>query len=127
MIVEGIEIPGAECSCGARLHASPSGSGDDWVWVDEDGQMLVSRHPPGYSEDPKGWWERLARENTAAYSIASARFALGMTGWLHRHTPTYPDPWTGGDVLRCCDMPMRLTPHGWVCRTPSCPRRRPGV
>jgi hypothetical protein len=108
-------IPAATCSCGARLHATSNHDGNDWVWVDDEGQSLVSRHPPGYSEDPKGWWDRLARENIAAYSDWSARFALGMTGWLHLHTPTHPDRFVG-DVPWCCEMPMRLTPRGWVCR-----------
>lgn len=129
MIVEGVEIPGAECSCGARLHAVPSGDGDDWLWVDESGQLLVDRHPEGYHDDPKGWWDRLARANVAAYSDWSSRFALGMTGWTHRHTPAKPDPWTGPLPPRCeCSgyVPMRLTPNGWACRTASCARRRPG-
>jgi hypothetical protein len=116
VIVEGVMIPDATCSCGARLRAVPNWDGSDWLWVDEDGHQLVDRSPDGYRDDPKGWWERLARENIAAYSDLSAREALGMLGWTHGHRPVKQDPWTGGDVPRCCDMPMRLTPRGWVCR-----------
>jgi hypothetical protein len=122
MIVEGVTIPGATCECGERLHAVTNWDGSDWVWVDEQGQHLVDRHPEGYNEDPKGWWERLAAENIAAYSDWSARFALGMTGWTHSHRPTHPDPWTGPPPPTCCEMVMRLTPRGWVCRMATHPR-----
>lgn len=126
MIVAGVEIPGATCKCGARLHAVPSNDGTDWLWLDEQGQLYVDRHPEGYLDDPKGWWDRLATENIAAYSDWSARFALGMTGWTHMHRPTLVHGSACVEVPRCCDMPMRLTPRGWVCREPTCPARTVG-
>lgn len=115
MIVEGVEVPGAICACGARLHAVSNFDGTDWLWVDENEQMLVDRSPEGYREDPKGWWERLLATDVAAYSDTVARAALGMLGWTHMHGPKKSDPFTG-EVPRCHGMPMRLTPNGWRCR-----------
>lgn len=88
---------------------------DDWDWIDVEGRTIVDRSPPGYAEDPRGWWERLARENIAAYSDLSCREALGTLGWTHRHWPAHAEPYEG-DVPWCCEEPMRLAPRGWTCR-----------
>lgn len=110
-----VELPGAVCACGARLHAVPHPDLNEWVYLDENSKLFVDRTPDGYREDPSGWWARLATEDIAAYSDLSAQFALGMVSWSHTHRPVRSDPFTGW-VLWCCDMPMRLAPRGWVCR-----------
>lgn len=104
----------ARCDCGATVTAAPAGD-RDWTWVDADGKSVIDRSPPGYREDPKGWWERLAREDIAAYSDLSARVHLGHHSWTHVHRPAEQEPYTG-PVPECCDMPMRAIPAGWECR-----------
>lgn len=104
----------ATCDCGAALHAIPARP-DDWQWVDADGLSLIDTSPPGYREDPRGWWQQLAQADIAAYSALSARAHLGMLGWTHGHRPAHQEPYPG-DVPSCCGMPMRLVPRGWVCR-----------
>lgn len=108
-------IPPAVCKCGAALHAVASPDLNDWHWLDDSGEMLVDRAPEGYHDDPKGWWARLADDDIALYSALTAREALGMLGWTHRHQPL-PVGGFKGPVPYCCGMPMRLAPRGWVCR-----------
>lgn len=104
----------ARCDCGAVLHAVPAGD-RDWLWVDDAGHAIIDEAPEGYRADPKGWWERLARDDIAAYSALAARQALGMLGWVHVHRPAVQEPYSG-PVPYCCGMPMRAIPVGWECR-----------
>jgi hypothetical protein len=113
-------IPTYVCDCGTEVHAVPQG-GFDWSWYDREGNCIVDTSPEGYRDDPKGWWERLARDNIAAYSALSCREALGMLGWTHMHRPSLKSE-EGGPGVRlhevpfCCESPMRWVPLGWQCR-----------
>lgn len=106
--------PGATCDCGARLHARPSGE-RDWSWHDGEGRALVDLSPPGYRDDPRGWWARLAQEDIAAYSAMTCRADLGLLQWSHRHRPAR-GPATADPIPWCCEEPMRAIPAGWECR-----------
>jgi len=112
----------ALCECGAELRRVPAGP-DDWKWVDEEGMTLVDTSPAEYRADPRGFWERLAATNIAAYSDLSARAKRGMLGWTHGHRPISVPPYEGPPPPWCCEMPMRLTPSGWRCRETKHPEK----
>jgi hypothetical protein len=113
----------AVCDCGETVHAEAAR--DEWMWVDAAGRRIVDTAPAGYREDPRLWWETLAATDIAAYSALLCRADLGMLPLAHIHRPAFCRPFAG-DVPVCCEMPMRLTPQGWVCRERCSPAVREG-
>lgn len=104
----------ADPACGVPLTHKWTADGRDFTDVGPDGMPGTDHAPPGYHEDPKGWWDRLAASDPATYSVLSATAGLGCLFW-HAHRPvavTAPV----NDVPTCCGWPMRATRDGWLCR-----------
>jgi hypothetical protein len=108
--------------CPAVLHhvaVAPERRGrlDDWTYVDEQGRHYVDNTPAGLRDDPKGWWDNLAKTNINAYSSLKVRFDLGGSPFVHVHIPGERI----GEHVRvdppfCCGSPMYAGPDGWFCR-----------
>jgi hypothetical protein len=103
--------------CGAPLTRVWREDGLDFTYVGPDGSMFVDRHPPGYAEDPKGWWDRLAKHNPARYSLLRSYTSMNPLYFWHAHRPELQGPARPGGVPFCHGWPMQAVRDGWRCRS----------
>jgi hypothetical protein len=108
------------CSCGDPLRAVPTPDGRDWSYVSaRTGRGTRDDSPPGYQDDPAGWWDMIKRDHIEIYLSISAALELNGGQWTHPHVPAscdhLPHP-SLPPVPECCGTPMWYTPAGWRCR-----------
>jgi len=103
--------------CRKPVHAVPTKDRRDYHWADESGSIIEDKTPQALIDDPKKWWDDLAKRDIATYSSHKAAVELACFSWWHVHQP--------GDrigervpctVPQTCGQPMWAGPDGWVCR-----------
>lgn len=115
----------ADETCKAVLHHVRAGAlVNDWIVVDEAGSNTRDDRPALLRDDPKAWWDRLAKAMLAGDALAGNLYSLMSTQndwagrrWIHIHRcGDRVNPRPERDVPTCCTQPMRAAPDGWTCR-----------